>query len=62
MLRAQSMKICATGLRARFFNVMIPIGLRHVGFDGQSFWTRLTLACVKTEAGRMERTLPDSII
>jgi len=56
------MKICATGLRARFFNVMIPIGLRHVGFDGQSFWTRLTLACVKTEAGRMERTLPDSII
>jgi len=56
MLQAQSMKICATGLRTRYFNVMIPIGLRPVGNSiGKAFGPGFTLACVNTEAGRMER-------
>jgi len=53
------MKRCATGLSARFFNVMIPIGLRAVANSiGKALGAGFLLANANTEAGRIERNRP----
>lgn len=58
-LRAQSMKRCATGLSARFFSEMTPMGLWAVADSiGKALAAGLLLAKVNMEAGRMDRNRP----
>src|ERR1700716_3399058 len=57
--RAQSMKSCATGLRARFFRVTIPLGGRAIGSStGRALISERLVGNRNAEAGKIVTKRP----